>query len=72
VIVAVAGFFDVAELRRFVRVRRSAIVFAAIALAGVLALGVLQGLSWPPGCRSSTSSRARAARPWPRSRARAP
>jgi len=44
VIVAVAGFFDFAELRRFVRVRRSAIVFAAIALAGVLALGVLQGL----------------------------
>ena len=44
VIVAVAGFFDVAELRRFARVRRSAIVFAAIALAGVLVLGVLQGL----------------------------
>jgi sulfate permease, SulP family len=44
VIVAVAGFFDVAELRRFVRVRRSAIAFAAVALAGVLCLGVLQGL----------------------------
>ena len=44
VIVAVAGFFDFAELRRFARVRRSAIVFAAIALAGVLVLGVLQGL----------------------------
>ena len=44
VIVAVAGFFDVAELRRFLRVRRSAIVFAALGLAGVLVLGVLQGL----------------------------
>ena len=44
VIVAVAGFFDVGELRRFARVRRSAIVFAALALAGVLLLGVLQGL----------------------------
>jgi SulP family sulfate permease len=44
VIVAVSGFFDVAELRRIARVRRSAIVFAGLALAGVLALGVLQGL----------------------------
>ena len=44
VIVAVAGFFDVAELRRFARIRRSAIVFAVIALAGVLVLGVLKGL----------------------------
>jgi SulP family sulfate permease len=44
VIVAVAGFFDVAELRRYVRVRRTAVVFSAIALAGVLVLGVLQGL----------------------------
>lgn len=44
VIVAVAGFFDVAELRRYARVRFSAIAFAALALAGVLALGVLQGL----------------------------
>ena len=44
VIVAIAGFFDVAELRRFVLVRRSAIVFAVLALAGVLTLGVLQGL----------------------------
>ena len=44
VIVAVAGFFDFAELRRFARVRRSAIVFAVLALAGVLLLGVLQGL----------------------------
>ena len=44
VIVAIAGFFDVAELRRFEHVRRSALVFALLALAGVLALGVLQGL----------------------------
>jgi sulfate permease, SulP family len=44
VLVAVAGFFDFAELRRFAWVRRSAIVFAALALAGVLLLGVLQGL----------------------------
>jgi sulfate permease, SulP family len=44
VIVAVAGFFDVAELRRYVVVRHSAVVFAVLALAGVLALGVLQGL----------------------------
>jgi high affinity sulfate transporter 1 len=44
VVVAVAGFFDVAELRRYVRVRRSAVVFSALALAGVLVLGVLQGL----------------------------
>ena len=44
VIVAVSGFFDVAELRRFAHVRRSAIVTALLALAGVLALGVLEGL----------------------------
>jgi sulfate permease, SulP family len=44
VIVAVAGFFDVAELRRYARVRRSAVIFSSLALAGVLALGVLQGL----------------------------
>ena len=44
VIVAVSGFYDVAELRRIAHVRRSAIVFAGLALAGVLALGVLQGL----------------------------
>ena len=44
VIVAVSGFFDVAELRRFAHVRRTAIVIALIALAGVLALGVLPGL----------------------------
>jgi SulP family sulfate permease len=44
VIVAVAGFFDFEELRRFVRVRRSAIAFAGLGLVGVLVLGVLQGL----------------------------
>lgn len=44
VLVAVAGFYDVAELRRFARVRRTAIVFSVVALAGVLVLGVLQGL----------------------------
>lgn len=44
VIVAVSGFFRVDELRRFVRIRHSAIVFAGIALIGVLVLGVLQGL----------------------------
>jgi MFS superfamily sulfate permease-like transporter len=44
VIVAVSGFFDVAELRRFAYVRRSAIFSALLALVAVLALGVLQGL----------------------------
>jgi high affinity sulfate transporter 1 len=44
VIVAVSGFFNVAEMRRFARIRRSAVVFAGLALAGVLCLGVLQGL----------------------------
>jgi high affinity sulfate transporter 1 len=44
VIVAVSGFWDVAELRRFARVRRSAIVFAGLAILGVVGLGVLQGL----------------------------
>jgi sulfate permease, SulP family len=44
VIVAVAGFFNVAELRRFAYVRRSAIFTALLALVGVLILGVLQGL----------------------------
>jgi SulP family sulfate permease len=44
VIVAVSSFLDARELRRIGRIRRSAIVFAGIALAGVLALGVLQGL----------------------------
>jgi sulfate permease, SulP family len=44
VIVAITGFFDVAGVRRLARIRRSALVFAGLALAGVLALGVLQGL----------------------------
>jgi sulfate permease, SulP family len=44
VIVAVTGFFRVDELRRFARIRRSAIVLAVMALAGVLVLGVLPGL----------------------------
>lgn len=44
VIVAVAGFFDVASIRRFAYVRGSAVAFAGLALVGVLALGVLQGL----------------------------
>jgi sulfate permease, SulP family len=44
VIVAVSRFFNVAELRRFARVRGSALVFALMATVGVLALGVLQGL----------------------------
>jgi MFS superfamily sulfate permease-like transporter len=44
VIVAVSGFLDVAELRRYVHLRRSALILAAIALAGVVVLGVLSGL----------------------------
>lgn len=44
VIVAVASFLRLGELRRFARVRRSAIVLALLALAGVLVLGVLRGL----------------------------
>ena len=44
VIVAVGGFIRVDEMRRFASVRRSAVVFAGLALAGVLVLGVLQGL----------------------------
>jgi SulP family sulfate permease len=44
VIVAVMGFYDVGELRRFATIRRSAFVLALVALAGVLVLGVLQGL----------------------------
>jgi sulfate permease, SulP family len=44
VIVAISGFFDVAELRRLARLRLSAIVFALAALAGVLVFGVLPGL----------------------------
>ena len=44
VIVAIAGFFDVAGIRRYAHIRRSAVVFTGLALTGVLALGVLQGL----------------------------
>jgi sulfate permease, SulP family len=44
VIVAVAGFFRVDELGRFAAVRRSAILLALVALAGVLVLGVPPGL----------------------------
>ncbi|MET0686118.1 MAG: SulP family inorganic anion transporter [Solirubrobacteraceae bacterium] len=44
VVVAVASFYDVAELRRITSVRRSALGFALIALAGLLLLGVLPGL----------------------------
>ncbi len=44
VIVAVTSFLRVGELRRFARVRRSAIVLALLALLGVLTLGVLSGL----------------------------
>ncbi len=44
VVVAVAGFFRVAELHRFFRIRRGAVVWAGLALLGVLLLGVLQGL----------------------------
>jgi sulfate permease, SulP family len=44
VIVAITGFLRVGELRRFARVRRSAIVLALVALAGVLVLGILNGL----------------------------
>ena len=44
VIVAIMGFYDVGELRRFAVVRRSALALALVALAGVLVLGVLQGL----------------------------
>src|SRR5690606_26690239 len=44
VVVAVVRFLDAGELRRYVAIRRSAFLFAGVALAGVLALGVLQGL----------------------------
>jgi sulfate permease, SulP family len=44
VLVAVAKFLDVAELRRFARVRRSALVLSVTAIAGVLVLGILPGL----------------------------
>jgi high affinity sulfate transporter 1 len=44
VIVAVARFADVAALRRYASLRRSAIALALVALVGVLVLGILQGL----------------------------
>lgn len=44
VVVAIAGFLRVDELRRFARLHRSAIVLGLVALAGVLLLGVLPGL----------------------------
>jgi SulP family sulfate permease len=44
VVVAIAGFFRVDELRRFARIRSSAALIALIALAGVLVFGVLPGL----------------------------
>ena len=44
VIVAIAGFWRVDELVRFARLRTSAVVFALVALVGVLVLGILPGL----------------------------
>jgi MFS superfamily sulfate permease-like transporter len=44
VVVAVAGFLRADELRRFARIRRSAILLALVALVGMLVLGVLPGL----------------------------
>jgi MFS superfamily sulfate permease-like transporter len=44
VIVAVAGFWRVDELRRYARLRRSALVLSLTALVGVLVLGVRPGL----------------------------
>ena len=44
VIVAVSGFWRVGELVRVGRIHRSALVFALVALVGVLVLGVLPGL----------------------------
>jgi SulP family sulfate permease len=44
VIAAVAGFWRMDEMRRMLRLRSSAFVFALIALVGVLTLGVLEGL----------------------------
>ena len=59
------------ELRRFARLRRSAIVLALVALGGVLVLGVLPGLLVAAGsvarARSCSCS---AARRWTSSRAR--
>jgi MFS superfamily sulfate permease-like transporter len=44
VIAAVAGFLNVAALRRIARLRRTSFVLALLALAGVLVFGVLGGL----------------------------
>ena len=44
VIAAVAGFLNVAALRRIARLRRAGFVLAMLALAGVLIFGVLGGL----------------------------
>lgn len=44
VVVAISGFWRVNELRRFARLRTSAVVLALVALVGVLVLGVLPGL----------------------------
>jgi SulP family sulfate permease len=44
VIVAVSGLFDLAGLRRAWQIRREDFVMGVIALVGVLALGVLEGL----------------------------
>jgi SulP family sulfate permease len=44
VIVAIAGFYRVDEIRRFAHLRRSAVLLSLIALSGVLLFGVLQGL----------------------------
>ena len=44
VIVAVSGLFDIAGLRRAWQIRREDFVMGVIALVGVLALGVLEGL----------------------------
>ena len=75
VIVAVAGFFDVAELRRYARVRLSAIPFAPSRSPASLRSASSRA-SWSRPCsRWSSSSSASAGRPWPRSRgtpARAP
>ena len=43
-IVAISGFYRVDELRRFARLRNSAILVALVALLGVLLFGVLAGL----------------------------
>jgi sulfate permease, SulP family len=44
VVVAIFGLFRVDELRRFARIRTSAVLIALLALAGVLLFGVLPGL----------------------------